>query len=125
VVVRGRYYPGWHDFTGTQTDIARAVLEWSADCNSDGIVDYGQIRAGDLEDTNANNIPDCCETSASCDICPADVDESGAVSGVDLAAVLNSWGPVGAKYPRADVNSDGVVDGADLAMVLSAWGPCP
>jgi hypothetical protein len=111
-----------HIDDGTRTSF---VVEWSADCNSDGIVDFGQIRDGELEDANANNIPDCCETSASCDTCPADVDESGAVSGVDLAAVLNSWGPVGAKYPRADVNSDGVVDGADLAMVLSAWGQCP
>ncbi len=38
-----------------------SLIEWSADCNNDGLVDYGQIRAGELEDTNANNIPDCCE----------------------------------------------------------------
>ena len=38
-----------------------AMFEWSADCNSDGIVDFGQIRAGELEDANANNVPDCCE----------------------------------------------------------------
>ena len=46
----------------------RAIIEWSADCNSDGIVDYGQIRAGELEDANGNNIPDCCEQSTSCPI---------------------------------------------------------
>ena len=101
------------------------IVEWSADCNSDGLVDFGQIRAGDLADTNANNIPDCCEQGISCEYCPADIDESGAVSGVDLAAVLNSWGTSGGKYPRSDVNGDGVVDGSDLAAVLNSWGPCP
>ena len=37
------------------------LVEWSADCNSDGIVDYGQILSGQLRDTNANGIPDACE----------------------------------------------------------------
>jgi hypothetical protein len=37
------------------------IIEWSADCNSDGIVDFGQILAGELDDANGNNIPDCCE----------------------------------------------------------------
>jgi choice-of-anchor C domain-containing protein len=59
------------------------------------------------------------------DTCPADVDESGAVNGVDLAAVLNNWGTNGGKYPRADINGDGVVNASDLAAVLGAWGPCP
>ena len=101
-----------------------SMIEWSADCNADGIVDYGQIRAGDLADTNANNIPDCCENGGSCDPCRADVDQSGAINGVDLAAVLNNWGTSGGKQPRSDVNGDGIVDGADLAEVLNAWGPC-
>ena len=123
VVVRGSYTPGWHDFDDT-TDIARAVIEWSADCNSDGIVDYGQIRAGELVDVNANNIPDCCEQSVSCSPCPGDIDESGTVNGVDLAAILAVWGSDGGKYPRADTNNDGEVNGADLATVLSSWGSC-
>jgi len=37
------------------------VIEWSADCNGDGSVDYGQIQSGELADTNHNNIPDVCE----------------------------------------------------------------
>ena len=123
VVVRGSYFPGWHDFDDT-TDIARAVIEWSADCNSDGIVDYGQIRAGELVDVNANNIPDCCEQPVPCTPCLADVDESGAVNSVDLAAVLANWGTDGGKYPRADVNGDGTINSSDLAAVLSEWGPC-
>jgi hypothetical protein len=44
------------------------MIEWSADCNGDGIVDYGQILAGELDDTNANNIPDCCEQGANCPV---------------------------------------------------------
>ena len=106
--------------------IARGgIIEWSADCNADGIVDYGQIRAGELADTNANNIPDCCEAAEGCNPCLADIDESGAVNAVDLAAILSNWGTNGGKYPRADIDGNGDVDGADLAAVLSAWGPCP
>ena len=102
-----------------------SVIEWEADCNSDGIVDYGQILAGELGDTNTNNIPDCCESIVSCDPCPADIDESGAVNAVDLAAILNSWGSDGGKYPRADIDGNGIVDASDLTVVLSSWGACP
>ncbi len=102
-----------------------SLIEWSADCNADGIVDYGQIRAGELADTNANNIPDCCEAAEGCNPCLADIDESGAVNAVDLAAILSNWGTNGGKYPRADVDGNGDVDAADLAAVLSGWGPCP
>ena len=93
------------------------------DCNNDGIVDYGQILAGDLSDANANNIPDCCEGSASCDPCPADIVHDGFVNAIDLAAVLNNWGSAGGKI-NADANDDGLVDAQDLAIVLSAWGAC-
>ncbi len=55
----------WQDYP--ETSAFAAIIEWSADCNADGIVDYGQIRAGELEDTNANNIPDCCEYSGACE----------------------------------------------------------
>jgi hypothetical protein len=102
-----------------------AILEWSADCNSDGLVDFGQIRAGELADANANNIPDCCEAGVDCDPCLADISGNGTVDGVDLAAVLNSWGNAPTGKSNADVNADGVVDGADLAEVLNAWGACP
>ncbi len=43
------------------------VIEWSADCNNDGIVDYGQILSGELIDANSNGIPDCCESGTACD----------------------------------------------------------
>lgn len=57
--------------------------------------------------------------------CPGDVDDSGVVNGVDLAALLNVWGTDGGKYPGADTNNDGIVNGIDLATVLSGWGACP
>jgi hypothetical protein len=44
----------------------RHVIEWSADCNNDGIVDYGQCRDGSLPDYNGDNIPDCCEQGTTC-----------------------------------------------------------
>jgi hypothetical protein len=68
-------------------------LEWSADCNNDGLVDYGQILAGDLPDANNNNIPDCCEQGVSCSPCGADIARDGVVNGSDLAVVLAGWGP--------------------------------
>ncbi len=43
------------------------VIEWSAVCNNDGIVDYGQILSGELIDANSNGIPDCCESGTACD----------------------------------------------------------
>ena len=104
--------------------VNRALIEWSADCNNDGIIDYGQIRAGELADLNSNNIPDCCEQSSSCIPCDADVDESGAVNGVDLAGLLNNWGSSGGKQPRSDIDGNGVVDAMDLSFLLNAWGPC-
>ena len=119
----GRPLGTWNDWhTGGPNGY---IIEWSADCNSDGIVDFGQIRDGALADTNANNIPDCCESTQGCNPCPADVDGSGAVNGVDLAAILNVWGTSGGKYPGADVNHDGIVNGADLSEVLNGWGACP
>ena len=38
-----------------------SIREWSADCNGDGVVDYGQIQSGELADTNHNGVPDVCD----------------------------------------------------------------
>jgi hypothetical protein len=59
------------------------------------------------------------------DPCSSDIDQSGTVNAVDLAAILTVWGTDGGKYPRADINGDGEVNGPDLAAVLSNWGSCP
>ena len=42
------------------------IVEWSADCNGDGIVDYGQCHDGTLQDYDGDNIPDCCERGETC-----------------------------------------------------------
>ena len=85
------------------------------------MVDFGQLRDGSLDDQDGNGVPDVCDV----DPCPSDINRSGTVNAVDLAAVLSSWGVEIGKLPRADVNRDGIVDALDLAQVLSDWGPCP
>lgn len=112
----------WND-VGKCLDWWGAIYEWSADCNGDGIVDYGQCLDGTLSDVNSNNIPDCCEGGAACP-CAGDADANGVVDAIDLAIVLARWGSAPKDYPRADANVDGTIDAQDLAAVLSAWGPC-
>jgi hypothetical protein len=115
----------WDDYQlGEWPASVRILLEYSSDCNSDGIVDYGQIRAGELDDANANNIPDCCEAGTACG-CAADISGNGIVDAVDLAAVLSSWGNAPTGKTNADINRDGEIDAIDLAEVLSSWGACP
>jgi hypothetical protein len=97
------------------------LIEWSADCNNDNIVDYGQILNGILPDTNTNNIPDCCEPGNSC--CLGDIYENHIVDGGDLGVLLSEWGVV-TPTTRSDLNRDGFVDGADLGRLLANWGPC-
>jgi hypothetical protein len=43
-----------------------AVIEWDADCDGDGQVDYGQIVRGELADLNGNGVPDCCDEGIPC-----------------------------------------------------------
>lgn len=113
----------WNDFHSGWN--LKSMIEWSVDCNGDGIVDYGQLLSGDLADLNANGVPDCCDNGAPCaNPCPADVIRDGEVDGADLAAVLSQWGTSGASPGNADVDDDGIVEGKDLAIVLSAWGAC-
>jgi len=105
--------------------VTSAVLEWSSDCNNDGIVDYGQVLSGELADLEGDNVPDCCQLGVACD-CRADVDRNRFVDGVDLAIILSKWGTSGGKdYPAADIDRSGSVDASDLAEVLNSWGPCP
>ena len=50
---------------------------------------------------------------------PADLNCSGTVDAVDLAAVLAAWGP---GFGAPDINGSGNVDAVDLALLLAAWG---
>ena len=53
------------------------IVEWDADCNGDGMIDYGQILRGELIDLNANGVPDICETSISSVIPPSVPSQGG------------------------------------------------
>ena len=96
-----------------------AIIEWSADCNNDGIVDYGQILDGTMEDANSNGIPDVCEITCS----DADLYPSGVINGADLGILLSEWGPATAST-TSDIDGDGTVGGGDLGLLLSFWGDC-
>ncbi|MFM8818672.1 MAG: hypothetical protein ACKOHI_12520 [Phycisphaerales bacterium] len=115
----------WNDY------LAHAVLpslvEWSADCNADGIVDYGQILQGHVPDTNSNGVPDGCECATSPTLpacCTGNLNNDSVVDGSDLGIFLGAWGSCSAACPP-DFNRDGVVDGGDLGILLNSWGSCP
>jgi hypothetical protein len=49
---------------------------------------------------------------------PGDINEDGAVDGLDLSILLGAWGT---DDPAADIVVDGLVDGGDLAALLGNW----
>ena len=75
------YQPMWNDITDAAGECEGVnwsfLIEWSADCNGDGIVDYGQILRGELIDLNGNGVPDICETSVSSVIPPSVPSQGG------------------------------------------------
>jgi hypothetical protein len=125
----------WNDFPGDVPceiwGFPRAyIIEWSADCNNDGIVDYGQIRAGQLADSNANDVPDVCEAGiASCTpsvgIAPTiplrDLDQGeGLVVGIQPDGTLVSWGSYTPTLPSGQFES--VATGRNCAIAIRADG---
>ena len=114
--------PTWGAFTNDMSGrVGGVIIEWSADCNNDGIVDYGQILSGQLIDANSNGIPDICDV----DPCPGDISGNNSVDGVDLAAILGTWGTNGQGEFDCDIDNDDIVSGTDLTIILGGWGPCP
>ena len=102
------------------------VIEWSADCNNDGVVDYGQILQGQLADANTDGIPDTCQCGTIPSLpacCPGDLDHDATVGGADIGLMLSNWGPCGGAC-LYDLNGDGKVNGGDLGLLLAGWGPC-
>ncbi|MCH2141125.1 MAG: hypothetical protein MK100_08855 [Phycisphaerales bacterium] len=74
------------------------IIEYDADCNQDGIVDYGQILDGTLEDEDGNGVPDCCDQGSACETTnpnPSDLNGDGFVDGSDLMILLANWGAAG------------------------------
>ena len=111
----------WDD--GVVGSVSRNLMvEFSADCNGDGIVDYGQILDGTFEDLDGNGVPDCCDDGGDCLSCPADVYPDGVVDVTDLLILIAYYG-LDEPGP-ADVDGDGDVDANDILAVIAAWGPC-
>jgi hypothetical protein len=65
-VIRFNWVGEWGGESNSANEGNFSVVEWSADCNNDGIVDYGQILSRQFDDLNGNNIPDCCEMGTPC-----------------------------------------------------------
>ena len=111
---------GWDDIPGTDSCVAPPksfVTEWSADCNSDGLVDFGQLLDGTLLDLDNDGVPDECQ-------CIEDfILNDGIVNFSEILAILNAWGSCSEPCPQ-DVNVDGIVGFQDLLQILNAWGPC-
>jgi hypothetical protein len=120
------YWPSrWQDYPAFWQ--IGAIIEWSADCNNDGIVDYGQILQGQLADTNTDGIPDVCQCATNPSLptcCPGDLDHDSTVGGADIGLLLSNWGPCGSACIY-DLNNDSKVNGGDLGLLLAGWGPCP
>jgi hypothetical protein len=114
----------WDDYPSNSRDIFFFIIEWSADCNGDGIVDYGQILDGTYVDDDANGVPDCCDDGVACE-CTGDLNSDGVVGPPDIGVLLSGWGTDGSVAPGSDINEDGTVNGFDLAYILGWWGPCP
>jgi hypothetical protein len=120
----------WDDYNPLSTkssDFSGWVIEWSADCNNDGTVDYGQILQEQLADTNTDGIPDTCQCGTIPSLpacCPGDLNHDTTVGGADIGLLLSNWGPC-ASACLYDLNNDDKVNGGDLGLLLSGWGPCP
>lgn len=115
----------WNDYLASA--LIPSLVEWSADCDNDGFVDYGQVLQGQLPDTNTSGVPDACECTDNSGLpvcCVGNLNSDQAVDGADLGILLNAWGGCAAPC-AADLNRDGFVDGADLGALLGNWGACP
>lgn len=108
------HYSGWNDGNGV---VCGFIVEWSADCNNDGEVDYGQIVTGTLQDIDNDGVPDVCIE------CPADLDGNGDLNFFDISGFL-------AYYQHGDLNADFTEDGLinffDVSAFLTAFNAgCP
>ena len=72
------------------------IVEWSADCNEDGIIDYGQVASGELADINSNGIPDECDWDIR-----VPEDFATIQAAIDAATEGDSIGVAAGDYPEA------------------------
>ena len=124
---------GWNDIGGSSgcwPTLNFWVSEWSADCNNDGIVDFGQILSGTLTDSDLNGIPDQCELGACClgTACVVALSSSCDAAGGHFSGVGSPCGSIVCEPTvdacPGDITDDGQVDFTDLLVIVSSWGPC-
>ena len=79
-----------------------ALIEWSADCNNDGIVDYGQIYLQPelFSDANGNGVLDACEACG--------LDWAALGDSIPIPTQADAWYGPGAQF--LDANGDGIQD---------------
>ncbi|MEY4104162.1 MAG: hypothetical protein RL461_1364 [Planctomycetota bacterium] len=99
------------------TAILRSIVEWEADCNEDGFVDYGQIALGYLVDNNQNYIPDCCELGVDC--CPdGRLPDQDGCGGGTVFGDCNANGRCDST--ETDCNNNGKPDDCDIACGVAS-----
>ncbi|MBT5656226.1 MAG: hypothetical protein HOI89_00370 [Phycisphaerae bacterium] len=94
----------WNDVS---TLAWQAVVEFEADCDGDGIVDYGQILDGTYADDDGNGVPDCCDAGQPCSF--VDCNNNGVSDALDIANGYSS-----------DCNNNDIPDECDIADGLEA-----
>ncbi|MEE2907903.1 MAG: lectin-like protein, partial [Planctomycetota bacterium] len=121
-----------HSMNGeTGSVVISSIIEWSADCNDDGIVDYGQILDGSLADENGNGIPDICQQVDMGSCCLAGTCVMTTVT--HCFEALGSYAGDGITCEDAgcpapcpgDIDGDGLVGVIDILIVIDRWGFCP
>ena len=106
------------------------------DCNANGLIDECELADGTAVDCDANGRIDTCDVANGakdidtdgrldrCEFAYGDFNLDDGINAVDLATVLQYWGPAPVTG-LGDANGDGQVDAFDMAVVLSRWGVAP
>ena len=108
-------------YTATYSCIAGCGADTDGDGIPDAVDNCPTVPNPNQADFDGDGIGDACEHDALL----ADIDLSGRVDGVDLAALGRAFGSVtgDANYnAAADLTRDGQVDGDDLALLASSFG---
>ena len=111
----------WDDGSNGANHSGDFMIEWSADCNNDGVVDYGQILDGTFADEDQNGVPDCCDQGVPCSS-PAGEDCNG--NGVLDSCELEDNDCNSNNIPDdcegfEDCNANGIGDVCDIASGAS------
>lgn len=105
----------------------------SADVNSDGIVDYNDVRKIELYigetdaslDVNSDGevtVEDSRIAVGLIDPIIGDINLDGNVDGTDFGQFIGNWGTNSTGWTNADFDYNGTVNGADWSLFLGALG---